>query len=59
MIEPVYDKAKGWTCPPGYAWSKCYGCGHTFYGGPPVPMVDGKAKNGGQCHWCYGEQHGE
>jgi hypothetical protein len=53
---PKYSKDNGWTCPPGYAWPKCYECGHTFYVGPPQPMVNGKAADGGLCHWCQEER---
>lgn len=54
--KPVYDRWKGWSCPPGYDWPKCYTCGHVFFGGPPQPLVDGKPVNGGPCRWCVKEQ---
>jgi hypothetical protein len=54
---PQYDKEKGWSCPAGYAWPKCHGCGHNFFGGPPQPLVDGKPADGGLCNWCSEENH--
>lgn len=54
--KPVYDRERGWSCPAGYAWPKCYGCGHTFFGGPPVLLSNGKAANGGTCQWCEEER---
>lgn len=54
---PVWDKDAGsWSVPEGYAHPKCRGCGHNYYGVKPRPMVDGRAPDGGQCHWCAEEE---
>jgi len=55
METPVWSREKGWTCPEGWAWPKCYGCGHTYHDGPPRLMVNGKAEDGGRCRWCEEE----
>lgn len=53
---PTYSREHGWTVPSGYAWPKCYGCGHTYYSGAPRLLVDGKAQDGGECRWCAEER---
>lgn len=53
--EPEFVNGS-WTCPPGYAFGKCYGCGHNFYDSKPGKMVNGKRPDFGLCQWCVAEQ---
>lgn len=51
---PKYENGD-WTCPEGYAWPKCPGCGHICYGRRPLPMLENKAVKGALCEWCVDE----
>jgi hypothetical protein len=58
MTEPTFDKAtRSWSCPEGFKHPKCRGCGHNYFSVKPQPIEpDGRAVDGGLCHWCLEEQ---
>lgn len=57
--KPFWDaKNNSWTCPEGYAYPRCSGCGHNFYESKPV-LVRLARSVGGLCHWCISEMDEE
>jgi formylmethanofuran dehydrogenase subunit E len=41
----------GWSCPEGYEFPRCTGCGHTFYEMEPQTYQEELI-----CKWCAMEQ---
>jgi hypothetical protein len=57
-LEPRLVEGR-WTEPMGYAFPKCFGCGHNFFERRPEKRVNGKPVDGGLCNWCREEQNEE
>ena len=61
MTEPerkAYVGVSGhyWTCPPGWKYPRCGGCGHNFNDSRPVPEDTPPTTE--TCHWCQAEEQG-
>ena len=58
MEKPEWDKVRrSWSCPDGFLYPKCKGCGHNYFDYKPEPrQADGSYPDGGLCQWCQEEQ---
>lgn len=56
--EPLWlnDSIGGfWSCPEGYKFPSCSGCGHRYYRLKPRESKGGASVPGPLCQWCERE----